>query len=137
MGNFKPLSWYCEPTAYSFWGRVVNTCFGSYTPCAIDSLVVSVSHLVLLGLCLYRIWLTKNDLKAQRLVLRSNLYNHILGLLAGFVIALSFLRLVMGISIFNLDNGQTSFSPFEVRFSIILIYLSVLVFLFLIFSIIV
>lgn len=115
MGNFKALSWYCEPKDYSFWG---NTSFGSYTPCAIDSVVVSVSHLVLLCLCLYRIWLTKNDLKAQRFVLRSNFYNYMLALFAAFVIALSLLRLVMGFSIFNLDNGQTGFAPFEViRFS--------------------
>ena len=113
--GFRPLSWYCQPKAYGIWGKIVDSSFGSYTPCAIDSLVVSISHLVLLGLCLYRIWLIKKDPKAQRFRLRSNYYNYLLGLLAGLSTAEPFLRWMMGVSIFNL-NGQTGFAPFEVGF---------------------
>ncbi|KAL5577348.1 hypothetical protein UlMin_019047 [Ulmus minor] len=111
--GFKPLSWYCQPAAYGVWAKVVDSAFGSYTPCAIDSLVISISHLVLLGLCCYRIWLIKRNSKAHRFCLRSNFYNYMLGLLAGLSTAEPLLRLVMDISIFNLD-GKTGFAPFEI-----------------------
>ena len=114
--GFKPLSWYCKPATYRVWGQIVDSAFGSYTPCAIDTLVVSISHLVLLGLCVYRTWLIKKDHKAQRFRLRSNYYNYLLALLAGLSTAEPLLRLVSDISIFNL-NGQNRFAPFEVRFS--------------------
>ncbi|PON71682.1 hypothetical protein PanWU01x14_071370 [Parasponia andersonii] len=112
--GFKPLSWYCEPAAYGLWGQAVESAFGSYTPCAIDSLVISISHLVLLGLCAYRIWLIKNkNSEAQRFQLRSKYYNCLLGLLAACCTAGPILRWVMGISLFNL-GGKTGFAPFEI-----------------------
>ncbi|XP_059668430.1 ABC transporter C family member 2-like [Cornus florida] len=109
---FKPVSWYCRPVTNGVWAKAVDNAFGVYTPCAIDSLVVSVSHLALLALCLYRIWRTKKDLKVQRFILRSNYYNYMLGLLAGYCTAEPLFRLVMGISVLNLD-GQTGLAPFE------------------------
>uniref|UniRef100_A0A5B6ZCK4 ABC-type xenobiotic transporter n=1 Tax=Davidia involucrata TaxID=16924 RepID=A0A5B6ZCK4_DAVIN len=110
---FKPLIWYCRPVANGVWAKAAENAFGSYTPCATDSLVVSISHLVLLGLCLYRIWRTKKDSKVQRFCLRSNYYNYMLWLLAGYCTAEPLFRLVMGISVLNLD-GQTGLAPFEI-----------------------
>ncbi|GAV87978.1 ABC_tran domain-containing protein/ABC_membrane domain-containing protein [Cephalotus follicularis] len=110
---FEPFVWYCQPVANGIWKKQVDSAFGAYTPCAFDSLVISISHLVLLGLCLYRIWLIKKNSKALRFRLRSNLYNYVLGLLAGYCTAEPLLRLEMDISIFNLD-GQTGLAPFEI-----------------------
>ncbi|XP_062162854.1 ABC transporter C family member 12-like isoform X2 [Alnus glutinosa] len=110
---FEPLIWYCQPVANGVWAKAVDSAFGSYTPCAIDSLVISISHLVLFGLCSYRIWLIKKNTKANRFRLRSNYYNYMLGLLSGYCTAGPLLRLVMGFSIFNLD-GQIGFAPFEI-----------------------
>ena len=45
---FEPLIWYCQPVANGVWTKAVDSAFGSYTPCAIDSLVISISRLVLL-----------------------------------------------------------------------------------------
>ena len=45
---FEPLIWYCQPVANGVWTKAGDSAFGSYTPCAIDSLVISISHLVLL-----------------------------------------------------------------------------------------
>lgn len=112
---FGPLDWYCRPVANGLWTRTVQNAFGAYTPCAVDSLVISVSHLILLGLCVYRIWLIKTDFKAKRLCLRSNLYNYFLGLLAAYCVAEPLYRLIMGISVLNID-GQTSLAPFEVSY---------------------
>ena len=121
--GFKPLSWYCKPGAYTLWGKVIDSAFGSYTPCVIDSLVITISHLVLLGLCLYRIWLIKNkNSNAQRFLLRSNHYNYLLGLLAAYSTADPFMRWLMGISLFNLGN-QTGFAPFEVGFLSVFLFL--------------
>ena len=97
--GFEPLIWYCRPVADGIWAKVTDNTFGAYTPCGIDSLVVCISHLVLLGMCCYRIWLIKKDVKAQRYRLRSNYYNYLLGLLAAYCTAEPLIRLVMGVSI--------------------------------------
>jgi len=34
---FEPLIWYCQPVATGVWTKAVDSAFGSYTPCAIDS----------------------------------------------------------------------------------------------------
>ncbi|KAF3970894.1 hypothetical protein CMV_005450 [Castanea mollissima] len=109
---FKPLDWYCQPVANGVWARTVQNAFGGYTPCAVDTLVICVSHLVVLGLCCYRIWLIKKDFKAKRSCLRSKLYNYVLALLATYCTAEPLFRLIMGISVLNLD-GQAGLAPFE------------------------
>lgn len=96
------------------WDRVARSALGPYTPCGIDSLVVSVSCLVLMGMCFYRIWLIKMSLKAQRFLLRSKLVQYLLLVLAGFCALQPLFRIVMDISVFDLD-GQTNLAPFEVR----------------------
>lgn len=113
--GFEPLVWYCRPVANGVWASIVENAMGAYTPCATDSLVVSISNLVLMGLCLYRIWLSKKDFKVQRFRLSSNYYNYVLVFLAAFCTAEPLFRLVMGISALNLD-GQPGLAPFEVGF---------------------
>ncbi|KAG4114409.1 hypothetical protein ERO13_D12G044800v2 [Gossypium hirsutum] len=109
---FEPLVWYCQPVANTAWTKVVDGAFGVYTYCAINSMVISISHLVLLGLCCYRIFLIKKNSKVQRFSLSSKCYSCILGLLAGCCTIEPLLRLLMGISIFNL-NGETGLAPYE------------------------
>ncbi|KAK8320668.1 hypothetical protein V6Z12_A12G051900 [Gossypium hirsutum] len=109
---FEPLVWYCQPVANTAWTKVVDGAFGVYTSCAINSMVISISHLVLLGLCCYRIFLIKKNSKIQRFSLSSKCYSCILGLLAGCCTIEPLLRLLMGISIFNL-NGETGLAPYE------------------------
>ncbi|CAH2034504.1 unnamed protein product [Thlaspi arvense] len=106
MGFEAALIWYCKPVA-------VDGAFGAYTPCAVDSIVMLVSHFVLLGLCLYRIWITFHNTKAQMYVLRNKYYNCVLGILACYCVVEPVLRLVMGISPFGMD-GETDLPPFEV-----------------------
>lgn len=103
------LQWYCRPVKNGIWEKLDGG-FGAYTPCAIDSSVICISHLVVLGLCVYRIWLTKNATKAQKYCLRSIYYNCKLALLAGYCTAAPVFRLTMDISIFDLDGVV----PFEV-----------------------
>ncbi|KAL9224406.1 hypothetical protein vseg_000440 [Gypsophila vaccaria] len=110
---FKPLDWYCQPVADGVWGSLVQNAMGAFTPCATESVVILVSHLVLLGLCVYRIWLTYRNFKVQRFCLRSKYYNYFLGLLAGYCTAEPLCRLILGISVFNLD-GQAGLAPYEV-----------------------
>lgn len=91
----------------------MDSAFGSYTPCAINTLVISTSNLVLMGLCLYRIGLITFNAKAQRFCLKWNYYNYILGMLASYCAFQPLLRLLTGNSAFNL-NDETGFPPFEV-----------------------
>ncbi|CAA0823749.1 ABC transporter C family member 2 [Striga hermonthica] len=109
---FKPFEWYCKPVKDGVWSKAVENAFGAYTPCATDSLVIVVSHLVLLGLCLNRLWKLKNDFSIQRFRLRSNYYNYVLGLLALYSTGEPLFRLIMGFSAFNVD-GQQGLAPYE------------------------
>lgn len=110
---FKPLDWYCQPVANGVWSKAVENAFGAYTPCGTNSLVISVSYLVLLSLCLNRLWKMMKDLSVQRFRLRSNYYNYMLGLLAAYCTAEPLFRLVMQISALNID-GQPSLAPYEI-----------------------
>ncbi|GFP81214.1 ABC transporter c family member 2 [Phtheirospermum japonicum] len=110
---FKPFEWYCKPVENGVWSKAVENAFGAYTPCASDSLVVCISHLVLLGLCLNRLWKLKNDYSIQRFRLRSNYYNYLLGLLALYSTGEPLFRLFTGISAFNVD-GELGFAPYEI-----------------------
>lgn len=112
---FKPLDWYCQPVANGVWSKAVENAFGAYTPCGTNSLVISVSYLVLLALCLNRLWKMMKDLSVQRFRLRSNYYNYMLGLLAAYCTAEPLFRLFMQISALNID-GQPSLAPYEVDF---------------------
>ncbi|WJX78701.1 hypothetical protein P8452_61892 [Trifolium repens] len=49
----------------------------------------------------------------KRFRLRSNIYNYVLGILAAYSVAEPLYRLIMGVSILNLD-GQTQLAPFEI-----------------------
>ncbi|KAJ4976197.1 hypothetical protein NE237_001303 [Protea cynaroides] len=111
--DFKPLVWYCRPVENGVWATLVENAFGAYTPCGIDSMVVCISHLVLLGLCIYRTWKIKKDFTVKRFCLKLKYYNCMLGMLAAYCTAQPLYRLVMGISILSLD-GQTSLAPFEI-----------------------
>lgn len=113
----EPLVWYCQPLQNAARTKLVDGAFGAYTPCAISSGVLLFSHLVLLGLCCYRIWLIKKNSKVQRFSLSSEYYCYILGFLAGYCTIEPILRLLMGSSIFNLD-GTTGLAPYEVSFCI-------------------
>ncbi|KAL8248288.1 hypothetical protein R6Q59_005156 [Mikania micrantha] len=111
--GFKPLVSFCRPVENGVWATAVENEFGPYTPCATDSLVTGISHLVLLGACIYRIWVTKKNLKVQRFKLKSNIYNYWLGLLALYSAAEPLFRLIMGISAYNID-GETDLAPYEI-----------------------
>lgn len=111
---FKPFEWYCQPVNDGVWARAVENAFGAYTPCATNSLVIGICHLVLLGLCINRLWRIKRDFSVQRFLLRSNYYNYFLGLLALYCTGEPLFRLIMGISVLNVD-GQPGLAPYEVN----------------------
>ncbi|KAH6765432.1 multidrug resistance-associated protein 13, partial [Perilla frutescens var. hirtella] len=112
MGGFDPLDWFCRPVAHGVWAQETDSGFGAFTPCAIDSVVGNVTHLVLLGLCSYRVWLINTNPKVQRYSLRSKFYNYVLAVLAGCCAAEPLFRFIIGISIFNLDF-ESGLAPFE------------------------
>ncbi|CAN8313677.1 unnamed protein product [Cochlearia groenlandica] len=111
--GFDALAWYCKPVSEGFWGKEADGVFGAYTPCAIDSLVILISHCVLLGLCLYRIWIIFHNTKARIYVLRNKYYNYVLGVLAFYCVVEPVMRFFMGVSLFDADE-HTDLPPFEV-----------------------
>ncbi|VAH10249.1 unnamed protein product [Triticum turgidum subsp. durum] len=111
--GFKPLEWYCQPVKDGAWSHAVESAFGAYTPCGIDTMVVCISYLTLFGVCFYRTWRTTKDYKVQRYKLRSPYFNYLLGLLVVYCIAEPLYRIATGTSITNLD-GQSGLAPFEI-----------------------
>ncbi|XP_057833271.2 ABC transporter C family member 2 isoform X2 [Cryptomeria japonica] len=107
------LDWYCKPVENGKWVTLVPNALGAYTPCATETVVVALSHLVLWCLICYRIWLICKDFSVKRFCLQSSLFNYGLGALAAYNTAEPLYRAVMGISVVNLD-GQSSLAPFEV-----------------------
>ncbi|KAI3901292.1 hypothetical protein MKW92_002005, partial [Papaver armeniacum] len=97
--GFKPLVWYCKPVENGIWSKLVQNAFGVYTPCGMDTLVISFTHLVLLSLCIYRIWKMTMDFTVQRFRLRSNYYNYFLGLLAAYCAVEPIVRLMLSLVI--------------------------------------
>ncbi|CAN4101608.1 unnamed protein product [Withania somnifera] len=110
---FKPLDWYCQPVKNGVWSKAVENAFGAYTPCGINTLVISICHLVILALCLNRVWRMMKNISVQRFRLRSNFYNYMLGLLAAYCTAEPLFRLVMGISALDVDE-QPALAPYEI-----------------------
>ena len=104
--------WYCRPPVIG--GVWSKSAFGVYTPCAIDSLVLSISHMLLLALCMYRIWLIFYKYKSQRFCFKSNIFNYFLSFLATYFAIEPLFKLIAKIPIFNLDAQQPGFAPFEV-----------------------
>ncbi|KAL0721101.1 hypothetical protein Bca4012_035700 [Brassica carinata] len=111
MGFEEALEWYCKPVPNGVWTKQVDNAFGAYTPCATDSFVLVISHLVLLVMCLYRIWRTMKDHKVERFCLRSKLYSYLLALLAAYATAEPLFRLIMGVSVLDLDGD--GLPPYE------------------------
>ncbi|XP_047310142.1 ABC transporter C family member 2 [Impatiens glandulifera] len=123
---FKPVDWFCQPKKNGVWGAGDNA-FGAFTPCATDTLVITISNFILMGLCLYRIWLTKTNFKIKRFCLKSSYCNYLLALVAAYCTAEPLYRLVMGVSVLNLDGF--GLAPYEIVSLVIqvLAWLSVLI----------
>ncbi|CAA6668089.1 unnamed protein product [Spirodela intermedia] len=93
MGN-DLIQWYCRPVEDGLWSRVQNA-FGAYTPCAMESVVICISY-----------WWWPYSL-------RSHYYNYMLEALAVYCGVESLFRLIVGISIVDMD-GQSTLAPFEI-----------------------
>ncbi|CAI9269853.1 unnamed protein product [Lactuca saligna] len=110
--GFEPLVWFCRPEENGIWAKTTASALGAYTPCGIESFVGCISNVVLMGLCLYRLWLIMRDFRVQRFCLRSKYYNYMLAFLAGYCASESLYRLLFDVSMFEFDV-QSSLAPFE------------------------
>lgn len=117
--GLEPLVWYCRPEENGIWAKTTASALGAYTPCGIESVVGCISNVVLMALCLYRIWLIMRDFKVQRFCLRSKGYSYMLAFLAGYCAAESLFRLFFNVSMFDF-SAQSSLAPFEVCYSFLL-----------------
>ncbi|XP_078175998.1 ABC transporter C family member 2-like [Carex rostrata] len=111
--GFDPLDWYCQPVQGGVWSQAVESAFGMYTPCGMQTVILGISHLALFGVCFYRTWRITKDLTVQRYSMKSKFYSYVLMIFTAFCVAEPLFRVIMGYSIVNLD-GQSSLAPFEV-----------------------
>lgn len=116
-GDSSLLSSFCRPVTGGVWETKLASGFGAYTPCLVDSIVVSLSNVALLlfvlyrirGLCGYHARSSSLRFKVQKPA------GHCIGLLlAAFCAVAPVLQIVLGVSAVNLDGGDTSMPPFEV-----------------------
>ncbi|XP_078176000.1 ABC transporter C family member 2-like isoform X2 [Carex rostrata] len=111
--GFDLLDWYCQPVQGGVWSQAVESAFGMYTPCGMQTVILGISHLALFGACFYRTWRITKDLTVQRYSMKSQFYSYVLMIFTAFCVAEPLFRVIMGYSIVNLD-GQSSLAPFEV-----------------------
>ncbi|GLJ45905.1 hypothetical protein SUGI_0966350 [Cryptomeria japonica] len=107
------VDWYYRPVENGKWVMLIPNALGAYTPCATETLVVALSHLVLWCLICYRICLIRKDFSIKRFCLQSRLFNYGLGALTVYNTANPLYKAIMGIFVVNLD-GRGLFVPFEV-----------------------
>jgi hypothetical protein len=113
------LSLFCRPVAGGVWETKLASGFGAYTPCLVQSVVISPSNLALLLVVVYRIsgLCYAYSSAPLRFTVQKPAAGHCVGLLlAAFCAVAPLLQVVFGMSAVNLD-GENSMPPFEVTSS--------------------
>lgn len=107
------FSSFCRPLEAGVWANKLPSGFGAYTPCAVDSVIVNISSLVLLFFTVQRIRALVYGVGIERFKV-SNAWRYIpLFLLAAFCAAAPITQIILGVSTVNLD-GESSMPPYEV-----------------------
>nr|QGP74117.1 ABCC transporter [Sedum alfredii] len=110
--TFSPIDYFCQPVENGFWDKVAGSALGPYKPCCINTLVVSITCLVLICICIHRILLMQKSHKVRRYKLTSRTYHFVMVLLSGLSTSEPLLRILTDTSIYNLD-GTPGLPPFE------------------------
>lgn len=104
---------FCRPIPEGNWAKNLQNGFGAFTPCFMETVVVNVSYLVLLGLTLKRIQLLRSR-NLKRYTVRYKFMHVIAVLLALACAAAPIVQIFLKFSIINTE-GQDNLPPFEVR----------------------
>jgi hypothetical protein len=113
---------FCRPKEEGKWATHLPSGFGAYTPCLVDSFVVTVSNLLLLCVTLYRIYYVVASSSSsssayhnnKKFKLKNPPWGHLFAiLLVACCVIGPLLQVVFGISNVNLD-GELSLPPYEV-----------------------
>jgi hypothetical protein len=114
---------FCRPKEQGKWATQLPSGFGAYTPCLVDSFVVTVSNLLLLCVTLLRIYhvvapSSSSSSSAyhnnKKFKLKNPPWGHLFAILLVVCCVIGpLLQLVLGISNVNLD-GELSLPPYEV-----------------------
>jgi hypothetical protein len=111
---------FCRPKEEGKWATQLPSGFGAYTPCLVDSFVVTVSNLLLLCVTLYRIYYVVASSSSsayhnnKKFKLKNPPWGHLFAiLLVACCVIGPLLQVVLGISNVNLD-GELSLPPYEV-----------------------
>jgi hypothetical protein len=111
---------FCRPKEEGKWATQLPSGFGAYTPCLVDSFVVTVSNLLLLCVTLYRIYYVVASSSSayhnnKKFKLKNPPWGHLFAiLLVACCVIGPLLQVVLGISNVNLD-GELSLPPYEVQ----------------------
>jgi hypothetical protein len=115
---------FCRPKEEGKWATQLPSGFGAYTPCLVDSFVVTFSNLLLLCVTLYRIYYVVASSSSpssssayhnnNKFKLKNPPWGHLFAiLLVACCVIGPLLQVVLGISNVNLD-GELSLPPYEV-----------------------
>jgi hypothetical protein len=110
---------FCKPVAGGVWATKIENGFGSYTPCAADICVVTLSHIVLCCLMGYRLrqMMMAGSLGFKRFHLLNPLMAGPQIFIAICLAIIPIVQIGLGISFVNADNidgESSSLPPYEV-----------------------
>ncbi len=107
---------FCRPVVGGVWETKLASGFGSFTPCLVDAVIITVSNLALLSLVVYRIRALLYSSSSGNRIKVSRRWGHYFAILLAFVLAVEpIVQITLSLSVVNLD-GETTLPPFEVRY---------------------
>jgi hypothetical protein len=106
---------FCRPVVGGVWETKLASGFGAFTPCLVDTVVITVSNLALLFSAVYRIRALLYSSSSGNRFKVSRCWGHYFAILLAFVCAVEpIVQITLSLSAVNLD-GETTLPPFEVR----------------------
>ena len=108
---------FCRPVSNGVWETKLESGFGAFTPCIVETVMIGISQLSLCCLIYYRILLLLRGhyYSVARFHLKHKKMHFFLILLTILLAAWPIVQVFLGISMVNLD-GETSLALFEVRY---------------------
>jgi ATP-binding cassette subfamily C (CFTR/MRP) protein 1 len=105
---------FCRPVVGGVWETKLASGFGAFTPCLVDTVVITVSNLALLFSAVYRIRALLYSSSSGNRFKVSRCWGHYFAILLAFVCAVEpIVQITLSLSAVNLD-GETTLPPFEI-----------------------
>ncbi|CAM6104569.1 unnamed protein product [Calypogeia fissa] len=110
---------YCNPVRGGVWDTKLENGFGPFTPCLVDSVVLGISYLILLGLVVRRIFYLRSPETPKKYSVQSKWGHGFAIFLASLCTLAPFLQIILGISLANTSEDGGSMPVFEILIAVL------------------